>query len=80
MSACMRVELPGGAVAWYPLVEGQPDEAGLLCWSAPADGATALMMEGLQGEPRRYEGLSQVEAEVIAAERLTSAGWTVVPG
>jgi hypothetical protein len=71
----IRLVLPGGAIAWYPLVDGQPDEAGILCWAAPADGATALYMEALVGEPRRYEGLTEADAEEIAAQRLTAAGW-----
>lgn len=63
--------------AWYP-AEDSP-EAAVLVWSAPADGAWAVYVEALPGEPRRYEGLGTREDAAAVAEREITARLAPVP-
>ena len=64
----IRKELGGGCVAWY----ATEDEASILVWVAPADGAWAVYLEGLPGAPRRCAGIA-TEAEAVAmAEALVT--------
>jgi hypothetical protein len=72
---CVRMQLEGGAIAWYP-VSDITDDA-VLVWCAPADGAWACYLEALTGTPRRYTGLDQALAELAATEALAAAGWSV---
>ena len=72
---CVRLDLPGGAVAWYPV--SQIDDDSVLVWCAPADGAWACYLEALSGAPRRYTDLDRDLAELAATDALAAAGWSV---
>lgn len=62
----IRKDLDGGCVAWY----ATEDEASILVWVAPADGAWAVYLEGFPGAPRRYEGIATDAEAVAMAEAL----------